>query len=108
MSINTIDLKKLLSSFDLETITKIDHYLRHDKSTIPVKIEKVGLFAPDLVKIASFRDYLSEVIEKTADTIHDTIVSSCSDSDGTFNFEDFKGMISELKGKKSANSMETG
>ena len=105
MNVTGIDLKKLLDSFDIETVSKIDHYFRHDKSTIPVKIEKVGMFAPDLVKIASFRDYLSNVIDKPSDIIHDAIVSSCSDSDDTFNFENFKGMISELRGKKRANSM---
>ena len=76
MNVNQIDLTRRLDSLEMETITKIDHYPCHDKSTIPVKLEKVGLFAPDLVRITAFRDFLSSVIDKSLDVIHDAIITS--------------------------------
>ena len=76
MNVNQIDLTRRLDSLEMETITKIDHYLCHDKSTINVKLEKVGLFAPDLVRITAFRDFLSNVIDKSLDVIHDAIITS--------------------------------
>ena len=96
-----VDIEKLFDSLDIETLEKLDRYLRHDKSNIAMKIEKVGHFMPSITKFTALRDYINKIIDHVGEIIHDGVVEEFSDENGEdFNFESFKAMVSELKGKK--------
>eukprot|EP00438_Fugacium_kawagutii_P003194 Skav218039 [mRNA] locus=scaffold214:603404:603835:- [translate_table: standard] len=99
--IKKLDIDKLVQSCNVETLSKIDHYLRHDKSNTALKIEKVAHFTEDVEKFILFRQFIDKVIVKSEELVHDAIVSKFTSSDENFDFEGFKAFISEMKGKKS-------
>ncbi len=106
MSTKKVDFKAVLKTCDLEQTRSISDYVKRDKSNISVKVERLGLYMPELLQLQRLRDMLDHTIEKGADLIHDAIVRECQKSDDTFDAEHLKSLIDRQLGKLSPEDME--
>lgn len=99
LSTKQVSFKTILSSCNLAQIQDISNYVKHDKSNVSVKVERLGLYSPELLQLQRLRDALDHAIELGTDMINDGIIRECSASDGSFDVDLFKSMIDQQLGR---------
>ena len=99
LSTKQVSFKNILTSCNLSQIQDIANYVKHDKSNVSVKVERLGLYSPELLQLQRLRDALDHAIELGTDMINDAIIRECSTPDGTFDVDGFKSCIDQQLGR---------
>ena len=84
-----VSFKTILDSCNLQQVQDIKNYIKHDKSNISVKLERIGLYSPELLQLQRLRDFINNVIDLGTDLIHDGVIRECTGSDGIFDVDSF-------------------
>ena len=101
-----LSFDNILGNCSLETLKKMDIYVRHNKTNVSKKLETIGSYTNDVSQMLKLRQFLDENIQKSTDLIHDSIIEGCGGSCEDFDIEILKSKISVKIGELSAKEMK--
>ena len=105
ISKTNLKFQDVMADSDVDSLRELSKYLQKNKSNLSIKLENAGTFLPCVKSMLNLRDFIDKAISKSCDLIHDSIVSEFSSDDDDFDFEAFKGAVSEVIGKMSGSPM---
>ena len=97
-----------LAGCNLDSLNRLDEYLRHDKSPLARKLESMALFTDDVVRLNALKDLCESATQQISDLIHDTVIKECGGNDNPENFdvEVLKSKVCKRIGEISSSQMK--
>eukprot|EP00435_Cladocopium_sp_Y103_P022818 s2835_g5.t1 len=106
-SSSSITFRNFLDGCDLDSLNRLDEYLRHDKTPMARKLEALALFTGDVVRLNALKDLCETAAQQISDLIHDTVIKECGGNDNPeeFDVELLKSKVSKKIGELDSKQM---